>query len=177
MLKRIPRPLFLIDHFFYPILAVVVVLIAYAVLNADGLSLGDVAILVALAAIFVLVWWRFHLRQSDSVPVNAVALMREIKHSHKHALLAFESEYCPKCMTLGAQVHRIEKTQNKDLRIYRLSVNKEPGRALFKQFDGRITPTYVLLDSKGNVIMDWPLILPAERVLYAVNHGQEHQPT
>src|SRR5690349_1150335 len=116
MLKKIPRPLFLIDHFFYPILAAAVVLIAYAALNADGLSLSDAAILLALVAIFALVWWRFHLRQSKHLPVNATAMMREIKHSHKHALLAFESEFCPKCMTLGGQVSRLEKSQPKDLR-------------------------------------------------------------
>src|SRR5204862_823777 len=139
--------LFLIDHFFYPILAVVVMLIAYAVLNnADGLSIGDAAILLALVAIFALLWWRFHLRESKNLPVNATAFMREIKHSHKHTLLAFESEFCPKCMTLSGQVKRLEKSHPKDLRIYRVSVNKEPGRSLFNQFDGRITPTYVLVD-------------------------------
>jgi thioredoxin-related protein len=177
MLKKIPRPLFLIDHFFYPILVVIVVLVAYAALNADGLSLGDAAILLALIAIFAVLWWRFHLRQSKNLPVNATAMLREIKHTHKHVLLAFESEYCPKCMAMGGQVARLEKSQPKDLKIYRVSVNREPGRTLFVQFDGRITPTYVLLDPKGNLVNEWPLVLPAQRVLYAVNHRQEQQPT
>ncbi len=175
MLKKIPRPLFLIDHFFYPILAVVVVLIVYSALNRDGFSLGDLAILAALVAIFAAVWWRFHPRQSKHLPVNAVAMTREIKHSHKYVLLAFESEYCPKCMAMGWQVSRLENSQTKDLKIYRLSVNKEPGRTLFEQYDGRITPTYILVDSRGNTVMEWPLVLPAERVLYAVK--QEHPAT
>jgi thioredoxin-related protein len=177
MLKKIPRPLFLIDHFFYPILAIVVVLIVETLLGVDGLSLGDLAILVALVALFALVWWRFHFRESKNLPVNATALMREIKHSHKHALLAFESEFCPKSLALGGQVMRLEKGHPKDFRIYRISVNKEPGRTLFQQFDGRITPTYVLVDTKGDVVKKWSLLLPAERVLYAVNHRQEQQST
>jgi thioredoxin-related protein len=176
MLKKIPRPLFVIDHFFYPILAVIITVLVFARLNADGLSLGDAAALVALIAIFGLVWWLLRPRQTKNLPVNAISFMREVKHSHKHALLAFESEYCPKCMVLGGQVLRLEKSHPKDLKIYRLSVNREPGRTLFDQFDGRITPTYVLVDSKGNVVMEWPLILPANRVMYAVNHG-EQQPT
>ncbi len=178
MLKRIPRPLFLINYFFYPILAVIVVLVVFFRLNADNdLSLEDLGILAALVALFALVWWRFHAQQSKGLPVNATAMMREIKHNHKYALLAFESEFCPACMTMGVQVSRIENSKPKELTIYRLSVNREPGHSLARQFDVRATPTYILVDPKGSIIMDWPIVLPAQRILYAVNHGHEHQPT
>src|SRR5437762_1712231 len=111
MLKKIPRPLFVVDHFFYPILATIITLLVLARLKADGLSLGDLAALVALGVIFLLVWLLLRPRQTKNLPVNAISFMREIKHSHKHALLAFESEYCPKCMALGGQVMRLEKAQ------------------------------------------------------------------
>ena len=174
MLKKLPRPLFIVDHFFYPILAALIVLVLLLVFanSPDGVSLADLAILVALIAIFALVWWRFHARQQANVPVNATALLRAIKHSHKPSLIAFESEYCPKCMVLGRQVSRLSEMHLKNMNIYHLSVNKEPGRELFKQFDGRITPTYALVDEKGNLIEDWPLILPVDRVVYTVTRQQ-----
>ncbi len=174
MLRKIPRAFFIPDRFAYPILAVLVVLVLLLIFasSPDGLTLADLGILVVLIAVFALVWWRFHARQSHNVPVNATALLRAIKHSHKPALIAFESEYCPKCMVLGRQLSRLSDMQLKNMTIYHLSVNKEPGRTLFTQFDGRITPTYALLDAKGNLLEEWPLILPVDRVVYAVTRQQ-----
>lgn len=174
MLKRIPRALFIPDRFAYPILASLVVLVLLIVFasSPDGLTVTDLAILVVLIAVFALVWWRFHARQNRNLPVNATALLRAIKHSHKPALIAFESEYCPKCMVLGRQLSRLSDMQIQNMTIYHLSVNREPGRTLFAQFDGRITPTYALVDAKGNLIDEWPLILPIDRVIYSVTRQQ-----
>jgi thioredoxin-related protein len=174
MLRKIPRALFFPDRFAYPILAVLIVLLLFLAFanSADGLTLADLGILIGLTALFVLVWWRFHARPSHNLPVNATALLRAIKHSHKPALIAFESEYCPKCMVLGRQLSRLSDMHLQHMTIYHLSINKEPGRALFQQFDGRITPTYALVDEKGNLIEEWPLILPIDRVVYSVTHQQ-----
>ncbi len=176
MLKKIPRPFFIIDHYFYPILAAIIVLIVLLLLNnADGLSLGDWVILAALVVLFALVWWVLRPRQSKNVLSNATAMMREIRHSHKHALIAFESEFCLKSMLLRWQAGRLQAMHHKNFTVYRISVNREPGRTLFKQFDGHITPTYVLVDPKGNVVTSSAVLLPKDRVMYAVTRPP--QPT
>jgi thioredoxin-related protein len=174
MLRRLPRALFIPDRFAYPILSALTVLVLLLIFanSPDGLTVADLGILVGVMAVLALVWWRFHARQTRNVPINATALLRAIKHSHKPALIAFESEYCPKCMVLGRQLSRLSDMQLSNMTIYHLSVNREPGRALFRQFDGRITPTYTLLDAKGNLIEEWPLILPIDRVIYSVTRQQ-----
>ena len=95
MAHYLRRFFLLIDHYLYPIIAAAVVLIALITLNSsEGLSVIDLVILVALTAVFVLVWWLFRMRESKNVLTNATAQLREIKHAHKYALLAFQSEFC-----------------------------------------------------------------------------------
>jgi thioredoxin-related protein len=174
MLRKLPRALFIPDRFAYPILSALIVLVLLLIFanSPDGLTVADLGILIGVIAVLALVWWRFHARPTRNVPINATALLRAIKHSHKPALIAFESEYCPKCMILGRQLSRLNDMQLQNMTIYHLSVNKEPGRALFQQFDGRITPTYALVDTKGNLIEEWSLILPIDRVIYSVTRQQ-----
>jgi thioredoxin-related protein len=174
MAHYLRRFFLLIDHNLYPIIAVAVVLIALIALNStEGLSVIDLVILVALIAVFVLVWWLFRMRESKNVLTNATAQLREIKHAHKYALLAFQSEFCVKSMTLGRQVLQLEKTHPKNVTIYRVSVNKQPGKALAAQYEIGTTPAYVLIDPKGNMVKSWSLMLPADNVTSMVNQ----QPT
>jgi thioredoxin-related protein len=175
MLKKLPRPLFIVYHYSYLILAAIVVLIAFALLNSDGLTLLELVILAAVIGLFVLVWWLFRTRQRKDTPVNATALLRAVKHSHKPALLVFESEFCVTSMLLKRQGSFLERMRPRPLEVYRVSVNREPGRALFKQYDGRITPTYILIDPQGNVIVRSALVLRKDSIMY--NTTRQHQAT
>jgi hypothetical protein len=138
-------------------------------LGTDGYTWLDAAIIAAFAVLLVGLWWRFHARQSANVPDSSEALLQSITQSGKFAMLAFESEFCLSSTTLGMKLSELEKKHPEQFQVYALSVLKDPGRELFKQFQGRVTPTYVLLDGSGQVVMDFPLILPVERVIYAVN--------
>lgn len=173
MLKKLPRPLFIVYHYAYPILATIVVLVAFALLNADGLNLVELGVLIALIGVFVLIWWLFRTRQRKDTPVNATALLRAVRHSHKHALLVFESEFCVTSMLLRRQGSFLERMRPRPLETYRLSVNREPGRTLFAQYDGRITPTYILIDPQGNVVVRSALVLRKDRVLYNTTRQQQ----
>ncbi len=172
MLKSILRSFFVVSRFSYVIFSVLILLIVLIALNVDGLSLGDLGILIVLIAVFGLIWWRLHARESDDLPVNATALLRAAKHSHKHALLVFESEFSLFSMIFGVSAARLEATQPKDFNVYRVSVIKEPGRTLFSQFEGRLTPAYVLIDPKGNKVGEWTFALPTERVKNAITSQQ-----
>ncbi len=168
LLKALPRPLFILNYYAYLVMAVIIVLLAVALLASDGLSLFDLVVLLGLIAVFGLGWWFLHPQESADLPA-AFQTAHESERSYPYTLLAFESEYCPICMTMGRQqLTQLEAKQPDSLKIYRVSVNKDPGQSLFRQFDGRATPTYVLLDADHKVLMEWPLVLPIERILYAV---------
>lgn len=166
MLKKIPRPFFWVFNSFVLIpIALIILIVIYAVRNAaDGMVLLDWLVLVAVVALMTLLWWLLHARPASDLPVNATALLRAVKHSHKHALLAFGSEFCPVSIMMGKAASDLEKRHPKDLVVYRLSVNREPGRTLFRQYHGRATPTYILIDPHGDVVKEWTFVMPAGRV-------------
>jgi thioredoxin-related protein len=166
MLKRIPRQVFLVNFYGYIVVAVMVVVAALFLLSSDDLYALDLVILAALVIGAGLLWWQFHPRLNVGVPDAADDLRAQIRRSGQHTLLAFESEYCPMCMTIGSRVTQLESVEG--LRVYRLSVNSEPGQTLFREYDGRLTPTYVLLGPHGERLQEWVIALPVERILYAV---------
>ncbi len=169
-LRKIPRPLFILNYYAYPIMAGMVVLVSVVLLSSNGMSLPEVGIPVLIVLILSLVWWRLHAHQSADLPATTEAMSAEVWRSQPYTLLAFESEYCPVCMTMERQVSRLEDLQIEALKIFKVSIHKEPGHKWFQQFDGRATPTYVLLNAEGQVVMDWPVVLPVERIHYAVTN-------
>jgi hypothetical protein len=168
MLKKIPRQVWLVNIYGYFVVAAVVVLVALVLLTQDDVSWLDVGLVVGVVAAFALVWQRLHPRLSVNVPPTGGDLLWKMGHSGHYTLLAFESEYCPMCMAVGPRVAQLETVDGLD--VYRLSVNREPGRSLFRQYEGRMTPTYVLVDPHGERIQEWIVALPIERILYTVRH-------
>ncbi len=141
-------------------------------LGVNGFTLLDGAIIAALIVVLVALWWRFHARQSPNVPATGGELLNDISRSGKFAMLAFESEFCLGSTTLGLRLTELEQKYPDKFQVYSISILKEPGKQLFAQFARRVTPTYVLLDDKGQVVMDFPLVLPVERVIYTVSQRQ-----
>ena len=151
--------------FIFGSLAVILVVGLLAIQGSPILALLTTLVL----AVFLAVMWRNnHARQTPNVADTTDDFLDTLKQTGKYALLAFESEFCLTSTLVGKRLLELERTQPNKFQVYSLSVLKNPGKTLFEQFEGRITPTYVLLDEKGSVVMDWPLVLPIERVIYAV---------
>lgn len=168
MIKKLPRWVFVVNWYGLFLVIAAVVLLVLAILGANGLDAVDLVVVAAILGAFAVYQQRRHLRQSPFLADDAASLMGKIRKSHKFVLLAFESEYCPMCLSAGNRVARLEALANEDFQVYRLSIQKEPGRTLYTRYDGRLTPTYILIDSAGNVIQDWPMVLPVERITYAL---------
>lgn len=168
VLRKVPRPLFILNYYAYPIIMAMFILVSVTLLSRNGLTLSEILILIVIMLILGLVWWRLHARPSADLPTTTNARLDELWRAQPYTLLAFESEYCPVSMAMERQVSRLKDLQLKDLKIYKVSIHKEPGRKWFQQFDGRATPSYILLNNEGQVVMDWPLVLPVERIHYAV---------
>jgi len=169
MLKKIPRQIWIINIYGYFLVAGAVVITTVLLLNGDHLGTVDMLILVAVLAVLGAIWWRFHPRLNQIKPEQAPTFRDQLNNSATYSLLAFESEYCPFCMTIGGQVERLQNVDG--LTVYRLSVTKEPGQSLYRDLDGRLTPTYFLLDRRGKLVQEWPIVLPVERIVYEVNRA------
>jgi hypothetical protein len=172
MLRNIPRQFVFLAIYGYLFVAAAVVVAALLLLNTENSLFVNLAIVAAVVAGLALVWWLRHPRLKPQA-LDAAGLLREAISKEPYVLLAFESEYCGTCMAISGRITQLDNI--KGLKIYRLSVNREPGQTLFKKYDGRITPTYVLLNDRGEVVQDWPVVLPIDRVLYAVRQQSASQ--
>ena len=174
MMDRLPTPLrVFFNQYGYislpllPFVALIIALIAY------GFSLLSLVILMVVLLGLIAFWVLTHARQTPNAPHSKMSLLEEIKSSGKFAMLAFESEFCLSSTRVGQQLSELEEHYPKQFQVYSLSVLKDPGKDLFKQYRGRVTPTYVLLDTQGKVVMDWPLVLPVERISYEVKRQSQ----
>ncbi|MCS6872020.1 MAG: hypothetical protein NZ571_11240 [Anaerolineae bacterium] len=133
---------------------------------------ADMSLPLVLSATFalaaVLVWQRLspHLRHVQPPTPSVETLFDQIRAGVTPALISLESDYCAYCMTVGKRIHQLEHEEN--LRVIRLSVHTEPGKSLVKQFGVNTTPTYLLMDNQANLIQEWTIALPVERVRYDV---------
>ena len=168
-MQKLPTPLrILINQYGFITVPLVPLVVLAVILGRNGWSFVNVVILtLAVAAIF-LWWWTQHARHSANVPASTPSLLNEIGQSGKYAMLAFESEFCISSTTVGKRLNELEAAFPNKFQIYELSILSDPGKELFKRYDGRVTPTFVLLHPDGQVMMDWPLVLPVERVSYAL---------
>jgi thioredoxin-related protein len=155
-----------------PALPIVVLLL---LLGLDGFTVADTVIIGVVFVAMLVFWSRTHARQTADAPKNATSLMDSIKQSGKYAMLALESEYCLSSTSVGKHLMELESTYPEDFQILSLSIFKAPGKDLFKEHSCRVTPTYLLIDPEGKVVMDYPLVLPVERIKYAVTNKRATQ--
>jgi thioredoxin-related protein len=171
-MTKLPYPLMIvINRFGFLSVPAPIVLILALGLGINGYTLVDGLILAVVVIGFVGLWWRFHARQSDNVPENTETLLDTINQNGKYAMLAFCTEFCLSSTNVNHRLAELEKAHPEKFQMYTVSVLKDPGKDLFKHFEGRVTPTYVLLDPNGKELMNWPLVLPVDRVTYAVQQG------
>jgi thioredoxin-related protein len=176
-MQRLPDPILIpLNRYGYLTLPAIPLLIVLLLLGRDGFSLVDLGIIGAAVLLLVVFWSRTHARQSPNALENRDTLMSTIEETGKYALLAFESEFCLSSTTVGKRLMELEMAHPEKFQIYSFSILSAPGKELFKEMNGRVTPTYVLLDTKGKVVMDWPLVLPVERVVYEVKTSNSSGP-
>lgn len=170
-IARLPRAVFWLNHYTYVVVAVLVLITAAVLLGVDGFTWVDVALMAVIVALAIGIQRAARPVQSAGVPTQIETLEAQLTNSDRMTLLAFESEYCPTCMATNPMLLKLEEADDPALRVMRLSIQHEPGNALFKKYDGRMTPTFVLLDRRGKVVMDWLLTLPVNRVLFEVKQA------
>jgi thioredoxin-related protein len=164
-----------INHYGYITLIVLPAAVIALLLGIGGYNTLDLVVVAVLAIVVVAIWSRIHARQSPNAPRTTEALTEKIEQNGKYAMVALESEFCLSSTTVGARLSELEAAHPDKFQIFSLSIFKDPGKRLFEQYKAKVTPTYVLLDPHGKVVMDWPLVLPVEKVTYAVTQELKGQ--
>jgi thiol-disulfide isomerase/thioredoxin len=168
---KLPRNFFLWNHYTYVVVAVAVFIASALILGTDGFALIDVLLIALVVTLSIVIQRVARPLPTAGLPDDADALVCQLSHSDRVTLLAFESEYCPTCMITNPMLLKLEQTNDPTLRVIRVNIQNELGMNLFKRYDGRMTPTFVLLDKRGHVLMDWILTLPVNRVLFEVKQA------
>src|SRR5260221_6553712 len=159
----------LVNRFGFPLISALIILGTGLFFSRDGFSPAELLILAVLIVAASVIWALAHARQSANVPDESSALFEQIHNSGKYAMLAFESEFCISSTTVGHRLAALEATYPDTFQLYSLSIFKTPGKELFEEYKGRATPTFVLVDPDGKMVMNWPLILPIDHVNYEIN--------
>ena len=168
---KLPRNFFLWNHYTYVVVAIIVFIASALILGSDGFALIDVMLMALVVTLSIVIQRVARPLQTAGLPDQAETLVHQLSHSDRATLLAFESEYCPTCMITNPMLLKLEQSNDPTLRVVRVNIQNELGMNLFKHFDGRMTPTFVLLDKRGKVVMDWILTLPVNRVLFEVKQA------
>lgn len=179
--SRTPLWRILFNRYGYVSMAAMLWAMLSAMLTVPALTTGADMTLPLVASLglallaFALWWWLSpHLRYVTPPAPSQEALFEQIRSGQTPALISLESDYCAYCMTVGKRIHELEHEEN--LRVFRLSVHTEPGKSLVDQFKVRTTPTYLLMDNQANLIEEWTIALPVERVRYDVRrHTQTYK--
>lgn len=170
-MERLPTPLLLaVNRYGYLSLLLLPALILVLLFGIEGYTTFELIVALAIGIAVVSFWWLTHARQTPNVPNSTPRFLDLIRQRQQYTVLALESELCLSSTQVGKQLEALEKAYPERFQLYALSIFQEPGREMYKEFEGRFTPTYVLLNPKGEVLMNFPLVLPVERVIYAVEN-------
>ncbi len=169
LLKKLPRQAFYVNIYGYLLVAIVLMVAALILLSIDSLAVLDAILFLGVVAVLIGVWRYFRTRLLRPPTPSADLLIAEIQMSGRYALLSLESAYCPLCMMTGHRADQLRQVDN--LTVYRLNIHTEPGRTLYSRLNGRVTPTYYLISPDGEVLDEWPFMLPVETLRNQFTQG------
>lgn len=130
----------------------------------DGLALGAYAGVCGA----LMIWLRTP--AVKAIPFNAVAAFEQAIHTGTPTLLEFYSDMCAACMANRPFLDEFENANGPRLQILRVNVN-DPGlgRALADRYAITFTPTFILLDERGQKQEEYLYAFNRNRVLYWLN--------
>lgn len=139
-------------------------------LALNGFTLADGLLLVMyIAACGALIFW-LRTPRTKAVPFNALAAFEQAIQSGTPTLLEFYSDMCAACMANRPFLDEFENTTGPRLQILRVNVNDPNlGRALADRYSVTFTPTFILLDERGQKQEEYLYAFNRNRVLYWLN--------
>ncbi len=145
------------------------------VLLAVGLALNGVTAVDGwLMAAYIgvcgalMIWLRTP--RAKAIPFNALTAFEQAIQNGTPTLLEFYSDMCAACMANRPFLDEFENAHGPRLQILRVNVN-DPGigRALADRYAVTFTPTFILLDERGQKQEEFLYAFNRNRVLYWLN--------
>lgn len=138
-----------INHYSFVLISAVLVLGLAIFLFRDGVQQNDLLAIAALIIGFGFAFFTFNAGQSDIASLDQFdsALKAETP-----LLLEIQSPYCLACATAKPIVDRLEADQP-ELQVIRVNIQEPVGAALADRYQTHVTPTFLLIDAEGEIVL------------------------
>lgn len=146
-----------INHKFIFTATILAIVATALILGNDGISAGDVLIIIDVALVFIIVW-RLLLTRASKTIKSVDDFRQRVSNGRVPTLVQFFSPYCVGCMAAKPIVDKLEKDFGAKLQVFRLSIDEEPGAGLMREYNVLFTPTFVLFDKAGQKIREGVLM-------------------
>lgn len=124
---------------------------------AEGSMMALLALLIGLTFAFVF----FRPVGSENVSSSSID---DLSLSGKPILMEFQSPFCVACMAAEPIVKQLEYEYEDDLEVIRVNVLDEEAESLLRRYRFQYTPTFILLNERGEEIWRTVGILDPERL-------------
>lgn len=138
-----------------------VLLVALVLFQGRPQARDFVALGVVIAGL-VVAWLLLHPRQTPLV--GDARTVQSMIGQGVPVLLEFQSPFCIHCTQMKPVVDKLENELGDELRVIRVNAQEEAGRTLAPVYMFEYTPTFLLFDAQGNVLMRQTGDLDTERV-------------
>ena len=138
-----------INHYSFILTFLTAALILALFLFRDGVERNDLLALAALTIGFGFAFLTFNAGASD---IGSMEQFEAAIESDSPVLLEIQSPYCLACATAKPIVDRIERVQPA-LRVIRVNIQEPVGARLAREYQTRVTPTFLLFDEKGDILL------------------------
>lgn len=138
-----------INHYSFLLTFGIITLVLAIFLLRDGLQQNDLLALAALIVGFLFAFSIFNAGTSDITVANQFDTFLQ---SDSPVLLEIQSPYCLACATAKPIVDRIE-ANHPELEVIRVNIQDRAGADLAQRFNTRVTPTFLLFDVDGQIVL------------------------
>jgi len=140
-------------------------------LARDGLTLLDVAGLIAYAGVCSLLYFWLRTPAEKKTTFDKVATFDQLlQQSGRPILIEFYSDFCAACLAGRPTLDRLENEAGDRLHILRLNYRDPLARTLTQRYRVTYTPTFLLFNARGEKEDEFLYALDRSRVLYWLDH-------
>ena len=137
-----------INHYSFLILAGTAIVAVLVWILRRGSQKEDLIALGALLLGLTMAFWFFQPIDRSSQPQPA----QQIEGARQPVLIQFESPYCLGCMAAKPMVNSLLAQTGDKLLFTPVDINDPESADLVSRFGAQFTPTFILLDTEGEVM-------------------------
>ncbi|MFP3854301.1 MAG: thioredoxin family protein [Anaerolineales bacterium] len=138
-----------INHYSFLLLAAAAGVVLLIFLSRNGIDTGDLMALLSFTVGITFALVTFNPGASD---ISNYSQFQSALEAEGHLLLEIQSPYCLACAAAKPSVDRLEDS-NPQLEIIRVNIQDPVGQQISREFQSRVTPTFLLFDPDGEAVL------------------------